>query len=603
MVLPDSPGGAAVPVAAALLEAAEGPAGVSVIPHASGRPWIVGRWPVGAVTWAVAGRRRAAVFGPSSATEEWLRRALDGATTVAGFDTPVAGLAGGFHLIASIDDRIRVQGSLSTARQVFFADIAGTPVAADRPQTLAALIGGAPRPELLAGRLIAPWVPWPLNEECLWKGVEALPAGCYLEMSVGRGCRAVRWWTPPDPDVPLAAGAERVRTALNDAVAVRTQGRRTVSADLSGGMDSTSLCFLAAGSVPRLVTTRWEAADPADEDRDWADRAAVELPGSEHLVLLRGTAPTWFEGLSAPDPDTEAPFAWIRTRSRLVHMARQVAAQGSTLHLTGHGGDELFLANPLYLHTLVRTHRLGALRYLRAYRAMYRWRLGPTLPALLRDESFGAWLSALAERLTDPIREVGAAPSFGWGIGYRLPPWATPDAVDATRALLRETAQTAPEPLSRLRAQHAALQDVRLCGDTLRRVDRLTSRHGVSWHAPFVDDRVVEAALAIRFEDVAMPDRYKPALVEAMRGTVPDAVLGRRTKSEYSAEAYDSLRRHRDELLGLCEDMRLARLGLVDADALRSTLLALPPSSFTLMPLVATFACEVWLRAVPIGGS
>ena len=85
----------------------------------------------------------------------------------------------------------------------------------------------------------------------------------------------------------------------------------------------------------------------------------------------------------------------------------------------------------------------------------------------------------------------------------------------------------------------------------------------------------------------------------AMAGIVPARILGRATKSEYSAEAYDSLRRHRADLLGLCgDDMRLARLGLVDPAALRAVLEAPPPSSLTLMPLISTFACETWLRAV-----
>ncbi|MEU6034380.1 asparagine synthase-related protein [Actinomadura sp. NPDC047616] len=597
-----SPGDTASP-AAAVRPAREVAPAFTVIPHASGRPWIVGRWREDEIVWARAGRDRIAVLGPSSATAGTLAARLRDARTPADLDGLSAELAGSFHLVASIGDRVRVQGSLSTARQVFHADVAGTPVAADRPQTLAALVGAAPREEALAAWLVAPWLPWPLNERCLWKGVDALPAGCYLELSADGGSRAVRWWSPPEPDLPLADGAGRVREALCDAVAVRTRGHDTLSADLSGGMDSTSLCFLAAGDVDRLVTTRWEAADPADEDQVWAARAAASLPGGEHLVLSRDVAPTWFADLSQPDPDIEAPFAWIRTRARLTHMAEQVAARGSSAHLTGHGGDELFLSNPLYLHTLVRTRHVRSIPYLRAYRALHRWRPAHTAQALLANDSFGQWLSRTADELTDPVREVQGRPSFGWGVAYRMPAWATGEAVDTVRRLLRDTGRSEPEPLAPLRGQHAALADARLCGDTLRRVDRLTSRSGVSWHAPYVDDRVVEAALAIRFEDVAMPDRYKPALTAAMRGVVPDAVLGRSTKSEYSAEAYDSLRRHRAELLGLCEDMRLARLGLVNADALRSLLLALPPTSLTLVPLISTFACETWLRNLPSGGA
>ncbi|HZB29453.1 MAG TPA: asparagine synthase-related protein [Streptosporangiaceae bacterium] len=609
LILPDTPGGARV---SAITSDRAPAAGVEVIPHASGRPWIVGRWPTGTVTWAAAGRARVAVLGCSSATVSRLERALVDARSVADLDGAAIGLAGAFHLVASIGDRIRAQGSISSAHQIFFTDVAGVPVAADRPQTLAALNGGRPEEELLAARLIAPWPPWPLSEQCLWKGVGALPAGCYLEIEAGIRSRVVRWWRPPPPELPLATAAPRVRSALREAVAVRTRGRDIVSADLSGGMDSTSLCYLAAGAgtaaddTPAggragLLTTRWEAADPADEDRLWADRAARGLPAADHLVLPHRTSPAWFAGLTELDPDIEAPFAWIRTRARLTHLARQVAARGSTIHLTGHGGDELFLTTPLYLHTLLRTQGLRAIGCLRAQRALYRWPLGSTLRALLGNASFGAWLAGTAGTLTEPIREAAPRPSFGWGIAHRLPSWVTAEAADAARGLLREAGRADPEPLAPLRGQHAALQDARLCGDTLRRVDRLTSRSGVSWQAPFVDDRVIEAALAVRTADVATPDRYKPALAEAMRGLVPDEILGRSTKSEYSAEIYRSLRRHRAELLELCEDMRLARLGLVDAAALRQALLVLPPSSLTLMPLVTTFACESWVRAIENG--
>ncbi|HEU5027613.1 MAG TPA: asparagine synthase-related protein [Spirillospora sp.] len=567
--------------------------------HASGRPWIVGRWDRESVVSAACGRDRVVLFGPADTTPDEMERVLARVRSVRDLDALCGRLAGSFHLVASIDGRVRVQGSVSAARQVFHTSLGGVAVAADAPASLP----GDHRvdEELLAARLVAPWPPWPIAETPLWTGVEAVPAGCYLEIGAdGRG-RPVRWWTPPEPHLPLADGARRVRRALRDAVAVRARDAKTVSADLSGGMDSTSLCFLAADEADRLVTTRWEAVDRADEDRHWARLAAEDLPAAEHLVLARDTAPTWFDGIAEPDPepDVEAPFAWIRTRARLTHLARRVAAAGSASHLTGHGGDELFLGNPLNLHTLARTRGGGAVRHLRAYRAMYRWRLLPAARALLNRDTFGGWLAASAGTLTDPVRDVGGAPAFGWGIAYRLPPWATPDAADATRTLFRRVGASGVEPLAPLRGQHAALQDARLCGDTIRRVDRLTSREGVAWHAPFVDDRVIEAALAVRLQDTTMPDRYKPALSAAMAGLVPARILGRATKSEYSAEAYDSLRRHRADLLALCGDgMRLARLGLVDAAALRAVLEALPPSSLTLMPLISTFACETWLRAV-----
>ncbi|MEU3165976.1 asparagine synthase-related protein [Streptosporangium sp. NPDC006930] len=572
-----------------------------VITHSSGRPWVVGEWRPEELTTVVVGSRKAVILGVTSATAEQVGRALAKAAQLPDLDALVGGLAGSAHFLVSFDGDVRAQGTLSTTCQIFHARIAGAHVAADRPQTLAKLSGAGMAEDLLATRLLAPWAPWPLFEHPMWQGVEALPVGCYLELSRDDGFRTVRWWAPPPAETPLAEAAERVQRALWEAVAVRTVGGPVISADLSGGMDSTSLCFLANARSDRLITTQWEAENPASEDRMWAARAASSLPRAEHIILPVREAPKWFSGLAELDDDLEAPFAWIRTRDRLSYLAQRLAHEGSRRHLTGHGGDELFLTTPLYLHTLIRSRPLRAIRYLRANRAMHRWSLSGAVTALMRNRSFGSWLAESGASVVDPLREISSKPDFGWGFSFRMPEWATGHAVDVTRRVLGQVGGAQPAPLSPLRGQHLAVQDVRLCGDTLRRVNRLTSRFGVSWEAPYVDDRVLEAALSIRFEDCAMPDRYKPLLAASMRGIVPDDILNRSTKSEYSSEAYASLRANRSELLELCEDLELARLGLVDADALRSVLLCLPPRSMSLMPLISTFACETWLRSVRAG--
>jgi asparagine synthase (glutamine-hydrolysing) len=83
-------------------------------------------------------------------------------------------------------------------------------------------------------------------------------------------------------------------------------------------------------------------------------------------------------------------------------------------------------------------------------------------------------------------------------------------------------------------------------------------------------------------------------------------ILDRRSKGEYSAEAFEGLRRNRQALLGLCDDLHLERLGLVDARALRDALDRLGPEARHVNPLENTLACEAWLRSVtalPSGGT
>jgi asparagine synthase (glutamine-hydrolysing) len=83
-----------------------------------------------------------------------------------------------------------------------------------------------------------------------------------------------------------------------------------------------------------------------------------------------------------------------------------------------------------------------------------------------------------------------------------------------------------------------------------------------------------------------------------MRGVVPEESLIHQTKDEGSHEVEAGLREHRAELLALCEDSRLARLGLINANALREVCSRPLPPSLQFDALYQTVACEVWLRTL-----
>ncbi|MFC0626468.1 asparagine synthase-related protein [Kribbella deserti] len=580
--------------ASQVAESFEWPAGTQVIPHpGSGRPWLIGQWRPGELT-TVRGRDRCLVVLGVTEVPRDIESELDRLRTPAAADALTRRFAGDRHLLLSYGGRVRAQGTLSSSRQLFWIRHRGVDIAADRADPLIELTGIGVHDDAIAARLLAPWAPWPFAEQSLWQGIQTVPLGHWLGWNDSGQASASRWWSPPPPERSLAEAASATADALKDAVRVRVL-HSEVSADLSGGLDSTSLSFLAASHRTGLTTTSWEAANPADEDQVWASRAAQRLNGKHH-VMSRQDAPGWFSDLDGHD-ELEGPFAWIRTRGKLQYQAELLAAQGSKLHLTGHGGDELFTATQLFLPELM-SHPVRALPYIKAYRAVHRWPALETFAALRRSETFAEWLRRAATTIDRPIQEYLRKPDFGWGIGYRMPDWATAAGIDAARRQLVRAAETDPQPMSPYRWVHALLQDVRLCGDTIRRVSRWTERSGVAWHAPMTDDAVIEAACSVRAYDVAMPDRYKPLLTEAMRGAVPDEFRGRRTKSEYSAEVYDGVRRMRGRLLEVCDDLQLARRGLVDADRLRDLVVRPPQSSFAFMPLISTLAVEAWLRTV-----
>lgn len=564
--------------------------------HPSGRPWLVGDWHDDEIVTASVGGAALAVIGCCPVDAGELRRRTARLRDLAELDALARGLPGSFHLVACLDGRVRVQGSASGLRLVFHAEIEGTRVAASRADTLAAALRLAPDVEELAVRLLWP-APHPLFETSLWRAVTAVPPQDALVIAAdGRTVRHSRWWTPPEAVTPLAEAVPRIRTALREAVGARTRQGGVVSCDLSGGLDSTSVCFLAERSPARVVASTWPGRDPADTDLHWARQAAAHLPDVEHVIWDADASPLVYEDLLGIDDLLDEPTIGVMDRSRVLHHLPGLAARGSRLHLTGIGGDHVAWCSEAYYHRLLRTRPLFALRRLRGFRTLWQWPAAGTVRALADSRPYGRWLADAAHHLRDPS-PPSVATGLGWGMAPRLFDWITPDAERMARRVLLDAAATAA-PLHPDRGLHTDLEQIRSCTRVIRQWDRMAARAGLPMASPFLDDRVIEACLAVRPGDRVTPWQYKPVLTAAMRGIVPEACLRRTDKATASMDAANGLREHRADLLALWEDSRLADLGLVDAAALRR--LAQRPASRGLSDaiLYSTIAAEVWLRGL-----
>ncbi|KEF17367.1 asparagine synthase [Streptomyces rimosus] len=582
---------------------------VRTVRHPSGRPWIMGHWADDEVVAAEAGPDRLLLFGTTSADAGTLDRLLRRLRGPDDLDSRVRELPGSFFLLAVMGPHIRCQGSLSTIRQVHHAGINGVTVAGSHPQDLAALAReaaaaglptGAPGlgsvdADTLALRLLPPFPPFPLAHRPAWRAVHAVPPGHCLTLGPDGRHGITRWWHPPRPDLWLEDAAEAVRDALTEAVRARAR-HPTLSADLSGGMDSTSLCFLAAREDTRLITTAWVCRDEANDDNAWSERGAALLRSAEHLSLSHTEAPTWYAPPRSAHADPAGPLAVVRESVRLAHQARLVAARGSRVHLVGVGGDELFAPRPVALNSLARTDFRSAARRACAARRLGRWTLVDTLRTLFGGAPYPQWLESCADRIVPGVRS--GVSGADWEVVPSMPAWAHPDAVATVRRLVREAAAGEPEPFAPLRSQHETLRAAARAGEIVRGAAALTGRHGVAFEAPFLDDTVIEAALTVRLVDQVAVGSYKPLLGAAMDGILPDALRTRGTKGEHSAEVYAGLRRHRRALTALCDDSRLAGLGLIRPEVLHTALTSLQPHSHLLQPLDPTLAAEYWLRSL-----
>ncbi|WP_243792110.1 lasso peptide biosynthesis PqqD family chaperone [Saccharopolyspora gloriosae] len=497
------------------------PQGRIVLAHDSGNPWLVGHFPLEDLVPVSLGPIRVALLGHCPIDAGRLASIVRGLRSVTDLDAVLHRLPGGVHLAASVGGDVRVQGGISGLRQVFHTRIDGVPIAGDRADLLAELAGTGIDEHALALRVATGPAGPPLDERTVWSGVRAVPAGSYLRIADGQAHR-VRWWRPPEPDVPLRRGARNTREALDSALDTAT-GRS--GADLSGGMDSTALCFLAAARNPELVT--FNRRETESERGRLAAESTKELGTVEHLVLDPREMPSAFDD-PGTTTDQEQPSPLFRELARINGCGEFLAEHGVHRHLAGFGGDELFHGPPGYLHSLLRNRPVKTIRQLRGYRARQRWPVLPTLSALLAAHDVSHWWREQADQLTAPHP---ATPALDWGVApLRAAPWASAETVGTARSALRTAGLTA-EPLAADRGQHQLLTALRTAAPAYRQLARHYAEAGVRLELPYYDDRVVETAIAVRPDERASPWRYKPLLAEAVRGTAPDAVLHRSIKA------------------------------------------------------------------------
>lgn len=592
MVLPDDE--AAVDVARRLA-AAHGD--MSQENYPSGRPWLVGRFGDGQFAVGRSAVNAVAVIGEHAVTSENLAARVAGLERLGDVDPLYADIHGSVHLVACVNGTTRARGTATGLRRIYHTTIGGVPVVSDDASVLAWLISAEPDLDQLAVRLLFPTVPWPLGWESVWAGVTAVPPGHDVELTASEA-RQVRWWRPPAPERSRAEGAAVLRVALTEAVRARVGSGDRVASHLSG-MDSSSLCSIAAREGCDVLALTAAQPDAMDDDVFWAQRTASALRADgaklRHEVIPAAACPLVYDGLLSARSDLDEPFRYLYNAKRFRDIVRRGQVHAPRVQLMGFGGDEMVALTGQLLPAVLRQAPLRGLRYLVALTARSRGSGVGALGAMLRPVGSAAWLRSAARSLGRHATPAGVKAGPSWASKPVLPTWVTEETVERVRASLRRAA-TQGERLADDVSTRAMLAVIHTGSQAARGFQRLAAQEGAIASAPFLDDHVMDAVLSVRADGRLDPALYKPLLVEAMRGVVPAATLGRVTKSETSATVVLGSRQHRDQITGLLDDNQLARLGLVDLAALRSALHGVIDVRTPNRRIESTIGVEMWLR-------
>lgn len=499
-------------------------------------------------------------------------------------------VAGSFFLIVRLGNGLRIQGSLSGLRRVFWASTGEESIAGSDASLVARLIQAPVDAKALVRWTVTPHMPYPLAESTPYVGVHALRSGCFLRSSNGTAI-VERYW-PPRIRNQFASKADAIallRERVDEAVAVRCDQPMTVSCDASGGIDSTVILALAVRHRKSLSAFTTGPPHLFDQERQRAEQVVRLLGVGRWVTTLQDEFPSVFSEVDRCDISSDLPFGGDSVKARSSFIAGQItkhnSSSGPVAHLTGHLGDELFASGIAHLRDIRSTNPRVAILHLRALHS--RTRIPKAV--LLR------WMMGGSSYKNEILRfsRTGKM-ALGWHSSELLvPPWISPTALGGLSPGSYEKANV--EPLGYGAEQHEVLSRVRASCELLRQESKIMAANGVYLEIPFGDDRVLDAILNLPAGSLQDPLAMKPVLRQSFGDLIPAPVLDTTTKLDNTAAIWEGLSVNFTALDRITREMRAHDIGIVNARQFRDVLFGPHLPSLAPLALWRTLGVERWL--------
>ncbi len=389
-----------------------------------------------------------------------------------------------------------------------------------------------------------------------YRSIHKLPAAHYFELSGDGDLVAQRYWHPL-----IGANASRdlqdpgsCFDLLRESVDLQLEADVTVGTYLSGGLDSSLITALA--SRTRRVNTFSIGFDDSvvgyASELPYADLVSKHLDTKHHPITISPT-----EYLTAQQrvfKILDEPIA-NEACGPLLLLSEKARAEGVTVCLSGEGSDELFVGYR-HWHDAYRVDRMLD----RVPNALIELYLAAGAPVLKgRKPDWVTWMQRKAE-----------GRFLLWG-GNDMMSRESPAAI-FDRHFLAESV----DPYSTVR-EHMDLREARdadflqrlsafdlqfrLPENLLARVDRMSMAASVEARVPYLDHRLVEAAMRIPVELLVSKEGEKMALKRYAAGLLPDAIINRR-KVGFTIPLHEVLNtkealRHRDLILAMDDALHI----------------------------------------------
>jgi asparagine synthase (glutamine-hydrolysing) len=405
------------------------------------------------------------------------------------------------------------------------------------------------------------------------------------------GKHAVRkfWDFNPTKQIRYPTDAEyeeHFRTVFAEAVQRRLRSDSPILAELSGGMDSSSIVCVAdriigrgAAETPRLDTlSYYDDSEPNSNERPYFTKVEekrgrtgthidVSKQKSFKLELDRGRF------MATPGS------AGVRTDEANHQCAACMTSQGNRVVLSGIGGDEVAGGVPTPTPELEDLLAKGQFR--RLAHELKVWALNKRKP----------WFHLFFEAAR------GFFPTALVGVSKHKRPalWLDPDFVKRNRFALQgyKTRVKLFGPMPTFQENVSTLQALqRQLG-----CEVLSAEQPREKRYPYLDRDLLEFMYAIPREQQVRPGQRRSLMRRALVGIVPDELLNRKRKAFVARGPIVSIGAQWTDLHELTQHMLASELGIVDSVRFAAALRRVcERQEVRLSTLLQTLITECWLR-------
>lgn len=432
------------------------------------------------------------------------------------------------------------------------------------------------------------------RERTPYRGVWSVGPGTTVVVRAGERRTHLYW--DPGQDV-RATGCksdddyEREYLVLfEQAVACRLREKHPMVAELSGGLDSSSVVcvaaeMLAAGSVgaPSMSTVSYVFSDsPTSDEMRFIDAVETYIGRVGHHIEVSDAVAPIFSGAVPSAPNPLLLFQSVFDRLKAI----MIAADAPVL-MTGYGGDHMMM------YTAFRAPQLADLLMEGQVRTM--WRLLTQFSSQWKcSYSYLLWSSVIWPL---PVSLQTRFTADGAG----APEWI--EAAFASRTAARErwlgVGQTGRFRTTSGQWQYSYVQDAISVVSSCYHRERI----GVDVTYPYLHRPLVEFVLNTPSEQKFRPHESRSLHRRAMRGHLPERVRTRRSKASQGEVMCRGLARCWPRIQEELADLRIVRRGYVDRKKFAESLgRARYGVTDEVQPLLRALVLEKWLQGQETSG-